>query len=99
MFVGILRVLYYERLVRNTIKIFANIVILGEIIENTIKSDKISIEEVFASIKKIAKKGKEREVNVVGENCARFNQSLHPAQPMYFLSTLNTGLTPYSTAL
>ena len=59
-------------------KNFADMVLSSEMVETAIKSNRISVEEASGSVKEIANKGKEREVNVVGENHARFNQSLHP---------------------
>ena len=60
MFVGTLRASYYEKLIGSAMKNFINMVILGEIIENTVKSGRISIRETFGSIKKIVSKGKEK---------------------------------------
>ena len=96
MFVGTLRALDYKRLDGSVTKNFANMVISKEMIENIIKSDRISFEESSGSIKKIVTKGKKKEVNVVGENRARFNQSLHLAQPIHLSNVLNTSLNPYS---
>ena len=95
MFVGTLQAPYYKKLVGNAITNFIDMVISSEMIENAIKSDRISITEAPGSIKKIINKGKEREVNIVGETNARFNQSLHPAKPMYFPNMLNMSLTPH----
>ena len=60
-------------------KKFADMVISGEMIKNAIKSDRIYVGEASGSVKKTTNKGKEREINVIGENHARFNQSLYPA--------------------
>ena len=54
-------------------KNFTDMVISSEMIKNTINDDRIFIGEASRSVKKIANKGKEREMNTVGENCARFN--------------------------
>ena len=43
--VNIFRASYYEKLVESAIKSFTNMVILGEMIENTMKSNKLDVEE------------------------------------------------------
>ena len=66
---------YYERLIGNAMKIFSDIVMLGEMINSTIKSGKVSIAKSLGSVKKSTNKGKKKEVNTVSESHPRFNQN------------------------
>ena len=61
MLIGTLKVPYYEKLVGNAMKNFADMVISGEMIDNAIKSGKISMGESSRSIKKPTSKGKEKK--------------------------------------
>ena len=79
MFVGTLRAPYYERLIGSATKNFADMVISSEMFENAIENNKISIGETSRFVKKTISKGKEKEVNVIDKNYAKFNQSLHLA--------------------
>ena len=53
-------------------KNFADMVISGEMIDNAIKSGKISIGESSGSIKKPISKGKEKKVNTISYSTAKF---------------------------
>ena len=52
MFIGTLRAPYYKRLEGSAIKNFIDMVISGEIIENAIKSSRISVKKASGLVKK-----------------------------------------------
>ena len=65
-FIHTLRTFYYEKLVGNATKKFADLVLSGEMIDAAIKSGRMSVGETAGSSKKpIVGKKKEEEANVI----------------------------------
>ena len=95
MFIGTLKAPYYEKLVGNAMKNFADMVILGEMIDNTIKSGKISMGESSGSIKKPISTEIKKELNAVNYNTVKFPQNPCSAQGVYALNILYPSFSPY----
>ena len=65
-FIHTLHAPYYEKLVGNAIKKFADLVLFGEMIDVAIKSGRISVGEMSGTSKKpMASRKKEREANAI----------------------------------
>ena len=81
-FIHTLRAPYYEKLVGNATKKFADLVLSGEMIDAAIKSGRMSAGEIAGSSKKpIVGKKKEEEANAInyaGSSQSRQHQAHNP---------------------
>ena len=75
---------------------FTDMVILGKMIDNAIKSGNISIGESFRSSKKSMTKGKKRREMLLTKNPATFTWNPHSKQSMYFLNMVYPSFNLYS---
>ncbi|XP_017979699.1 PREDICTED: uncharacterized protein LOC108662712 [Theobroma cacao] len=79
LFINTLRAPFYERLIGNDTKNFADLVLSGEIIEGAIKSGKIEGHEITSSKKGSTPKKKEGDVQAVAHD----SQQAHNFNPYY----------------
>ena len=90
--ISILQAPYYKKLMGNATKNFFDMVISREMIDNAIKSDKISRRKSSRSTKKLITKDKKNQVNAISKSHAKFIQNPYPIPYMLYL-----GFDPYSS--
>ena len=90
MFIDTLKAPYYDRLVGNATKNFADMVISGEMIDKAVRTGKISAGEPSSFAKKSNPRGKDKEVSAINE------ASIKPGRNQYSGAMHFSGM-PYSS--